>query len=96
MASCGKHCDIPSVSKTHIFSGIFKNRFRLGVVPVKESSIVIAISAPHRNDAIEATQWCIDNVKKSVAIWKKEVYTDQPPQWKENKECGWSTFHNKC
>lgn len=68
---------------------------RLGVVPVQEASIVIAISSPHRTDAIQATEWCIDTVKKKVPIWKKEVYDDNKAQWKENKECGWSSNHSK-
>uniref|UniRef100_A0A1Y1NF28 Molybdopterin synthase catalytic subunit n=1 Tax=Photinus pyralis TaxID=7054 RepID=A0A1Y1NF28_PHOPY len=59
---------------------------RLGTVPVKEASIVIAISSPHRLDAMQAVQWCIDNVKKSVPIWKKEIYEGQTDSWKENKE----------
>lgn len=59
---------------------------RLGVVPVKEASIIIAISSPHRADAIKATEFCIDSVKSSVPIWKKEVYKDNGSDWKENKE----------
>ncbi|XP_063919210.1 molybdopterin synthase catalytic subunit [Zophobas morio] len=59
---------------------------RLGVVPVKEASIVIAISSPHRADAIQATEWCINTVKEKVPIWKKEIYSDSQPEWKENKE----------
>ncbi|KAK9703203.1 MoaE protein [Popillia japonica] len=60
---------------------------RLGAVPVKEASIVIAISSPHRNEALNATQWCIENVKEKVPIWKKEFYeNDSSPEWKENKE----------
>ncbi|XP_023022503.2 molybdenum cofactor synthesis 2B [Leptinotarsa decemlineata] len=59
---------------------------RLGLVPVKEMSIIIGISSPHREEAIKATNWCIDNVKKSVPIWKKEIYADSESQWKENKE----------
>ncbi|KAJ8962616.1 hypothetical protein NQ318_001009 [Aromia moschata] len=60
---------------------------RLGEVPIKEASIIIAVSSPHREDAIKATEWCINNVKKSVPVWKKEVYSDSEPEWKENKEC---------
>ncbi|CAH1185259.1 unnamed protein product [Phyllotreta striolata] len=60
---------------------------RLGEVPVKEASIIIAVSSPHRADAIKATEFCIDEVKKSVPIWKKEFYIDDSePAWKENKE----------
>ena len=63
---------------------------RLGTVPVKEASIIIAISSPHRSDAMQAVEWCIDNVKKSVPIWKKEVYDGHSDTWKQNKECMWS------
>lgn len=65
--------------------------FRLGTVPVKEASIIIAVSSPHRTDAIQATQFCIDEVKKKVPIWKKEVYAENGSEWKENKECTWSS-----
>ncbi|XP_060519744.1 molybdopterin synthase catalytic subunit [Cylas formicarius] len=64
---------------------------RLGVVPIKEASVIIAVSSPHRKDSIEATEWCINNIKKSVPIWKKEVYSNSEAIWKENKECAWST-----
>lgn len=67
--------------------------FRVGEVPVKEASIVIAISSPHRFEAMQATQFCIDSVKKSVPIWKKEVYSTGAAEWKENKECRWSSHH---
>lgn len=62
----------------------------MGVVPVEQASVVIAVSAPHRGDAIKATEWCIDSVKQRVPIWKKEVYVDAPPKWKENRECMWA------
>ncbi|CAH1155198.1 unnamed protein product [Phaedon cochleariae] len=68
---------------------------RVGSVPVKEASIIIAISSPHRKEAIQATEWCIDDVKRSVPIWKKEVYAEEAPQWKENKECPWSSSFAK-
>lgn len=58
---------------------------------MKEASIVIAISSPHRADAIQATEWCINTVKEQVPIWKKEIYSDSQPEWKENKECAWSS-----
>lgn len=47
---------------------------RLGVVPVGEESILIAVSSPHRREAFEAAQWIIDEVKKDVPIWKKEIW----------------------
>lgn len=71
---------------------------RLGVVPVKESSIIIAISSPHRQESLGAVQFAIDDVKTKVPIWKKEFYGDENEgiyTWKENKECSW-TFETDC
>lgn len=62
---------------------------RLGVVPVCEASIVIAISAPHRKSSLEAVNYAIDEFKTTVPIWKKEQYQDNESVWKENKECQW-------
>ncbi|PWN52742.1 MoaE-domain-containing protein [Violaceomyces palustris] len=47
---------------------------RLGNVPVGESSILIAVSSPHRREAFMVAEWALEEVKKSVPIWKKEVY----------------------
>jgi len=63
---------------------------RLGKVPVKESSIIVASSSAHRADAIEATSVCVDLVKSNVPVWKKEVYADGTSEWMSNKECCWS------
>nr|CAD1827548.1 unnamed protein product [Ananas comosus var. bracteatus] len=58
---------------------------RLGVVPVGEASVLVAASAAHRADALEACRFLIDEVKASVPVWKKEVYEDGEV-WKENAE----------
>ncbi|KAK3098543.1 hypothetical protein FSP39_020482 [Pinctada imbricata] len=63
---------------------------RIGVVPVTEASIVIAVSSPHRKESLEAVQYAIDTVKAIVPIWKKEIYDDDSSTWKENKECEWT------
>jgi molybdopterin synthase catalytic subunit len=44
---------------------------RIGCVEIKEASIVIAVSSPHRKDSLEAVSYCIDQVKTTVPIWKK-------------------------
>jgi molybdopterin synthase catalytic subunit len=54
---------------------------RLGRVPISEASVVIAVSSPHRGEAFEACRWIIDTLKKDVAIWKKEVWTDGSGTW---------------
>ncbi|XP_013114108.2 molybdopterin synthase catalytic subunit 1-like [Stomoxys calcitrans] len=64
---------------------------RLGLVPVSEASVVIAISSPHRKTSLEAVSMAIEDLKKHVPIWKKEKYDDDEGMWKENKECKWQT-----
>jgi molybdopterin synthase catalytic subunit len=47
---------------------------RIGRVNIGETSVVIAVSAPHRADALVACREAIDELKVSVPLWKKEVY----------------------
>jgi MoaE-MoaD fusion protein len=47
---------------------------RTGRVGVGETSVVIAVSAPHRADALAACQDAIDALKERVPLWKKESY----------------------
>ena len=47
---------------------------RVGRVEIGEASVVIAISAPHRTDALAACKDAIDALKETVPLWKKEVY----------------------
>lgn len=47
---------------------------RVGRVDIGETSVVIAVSAPHRADALAACREAIDELKVSVPLWKKEFY----------------------
>jgi molybdopterin synthase catalytic subunit len=47
---------------------------RVGRVGIGEASVAIAISAPHRQDALAACAEAIDTLKHTVPLWKKEVY----------------------
>ena len=47
---------------------------RVGRVDIGELSVVIAVSAPHREDALAACKEAIDTLKQTVPLWKKEVY----------------------
>lgn len=49
---------------------------RTGRLEIGETSVVIAVSAPHRRAAFEACEWLIKELKRSVPIWKKEVFQD--------------------
>jgi molybdopterin synthase catalytic subunit len=47
---------------------------RLGPVQITEASVIIAVSAGHRDAAFAACRFAIEEIKKTVPIWKKEVY----------------------
>jgi molybdopterin synthase catalytic subunit/molybdopterin converting factor small subunit len=47
---------------------------RVGRLEIGEASVAIAISAPHRQDALAACKDAIDRLKETVPLWKKEVY----------------------
>ena len=49
---------------------------RTGTCELGEPTVVIACASAHRGDALEACHWVIDEIKASVPIWKKEIYTD--------------------
>ncbi|MBK9152622.1 MAG: molybdenum cofactor biosynthesis protein MoaE [Chloracidobacterium sp.] len=64
---------------------------RLGRLEIGETSVVISVAAPHRRAAFAACEWLIKELKRTVPIWKKEVYangeawiegevTEEPPQ----------------
>ena len=49
---------------------------RVGLLQVGEIPVVIAVSTPHRKAAFEACAYCIDTLKETVPIWKKEFFED--------------------
>ena len=49
---------------------------RLGKLEIGETSVVISVAAPHRKAAFAACDWLIRELKRTVPIWKKEVYAD--------------------
>jgi molybdopterin synthase catalytic subunit len=49
---------------------------RLGRLEIGETSVFIAVSAPHRAAAFDACRFAIDKLKRTVPIWKKEYFED--------------------
>ena len=47
---------------------------RTGPLTVTEAAVAVAVSAPHRDAAFEAARFCIDTLKATVPIWKKETW----------------------
>jgi molybdopterin synthase catalytic subunit len=54
---------------------------RIGHLDIGESSIVIAVAAPHRHAAFEACAYAMDRVKADVPVWKKEFFADGDNHW---------------
>ena len=61
------------LDKAHDLCGIAIHH-RTGRVAIGQASVVIAVSAPHRHDALGACKDAIDTLKERVPLWKKEVY----------------------
>ena len=49
---------------------------RIGRLEIGESSVMIAVSSPHRHQAFEACHFAIDTLKETVPVWKKEYFED--------------------
>lgn len=49
---------------------------RIGPLELTDAAVVVVASAPHRGEAFEAARWCIDTLKATVPIWKKESWAD--------------------
>jgi len=61
-----KHFEISNIGIAH----------RLGKLKIGDTSVVISVAAPHRKAAFEGCEWLIRELKRTVPIWKKEVYAE--------------------
>jgi molybdopterin synthase catalytic subunit len=65
-------------------AGRFAAEHRLGLVPVGEASIAVAVATPHRAEAFAACQWIVDEAKRRLPVWKKELFDDGHSAWRED------------
>ncbi len=49
---------------------------RIGALAIGDAAVVVAVSAPHRQEAFAAARWCIDTLKDEAPIWKREHRRD--------------------
>lgn len=54
---------------------------RVGLLQVGEASIAIAVAAPHRGEAYEASRYVIEQIKQRVPVWKREGYVEGDREW---------------
>lgn len=56
---------------------------RIGTVPLTEAAVIVGCASAHRQASFEALAWIMDEIKKSVPIWKRECYLEGPEAWVE-------------
>lgn len=74
-----RHQGIKGVSISH----------RLGVVPVTEASIAVAVSAAHRGPAWKAAEEALEACKDRLEVWKREEFVGERPEegeWRANRD----------
>lgn len=54
---------------------------RIGPLEVGQAAVAIAVGSGHRGDAFEACRWVIEELKRRVPIWKRELYADGTVAW---------------
>lgn len=75
-----------SIKDKHSLKGIAIVH-RLGVVPIGEESVLIAVSSPHRKEAWLAGEECLEEVKDRVEVWKLETFEDDHESvWRANRD----------
>jgi len=57
---------------------------RLGRIPAGEASIAIVAASPHRAEAFDACRYVIEEIKRRLPVWKKEVFEDGSATWRGN------------
>jgi len=75
----GKYTTVDKLVAVHI----------IGDCPVGAASVIVGCCSPHRREAIQCTEYLIDELKGRVPIWKKESYAGDDEDnavWKENVE----------
>jgi molybdopterin synthase catalytic subunit len=53
-----------------------------GIVPAGQISLLVLVSAGHRQQAFQACSKTVDLIKKNLPVWKKEIYNDESYTWK--------------
>ena len=54
---------------------------RIGTLEIGDTAVAIAVSSSHRAEAFEACRFVIEEIKKKVPIWKKEIFENGTEEW---------------
>ncbi len=74
---CNEHCR-PSEAESGGSPRVLRMlvQHRIGEVAIGQPAVVIAVASPHRDKSFTACRFLIDELKKTLPVWKKEVYAD--------------------
>lgn len=65
---------------------------RIGLVGLKEASVIIAVSTPHRDTCYEASRFAIERLKQTVPVWKKDI-NESGQHWVNSDQKASDTIH---
>jgi len=71
LSDCIERYDLEAAAAEH----------RTGAVPLGEASVIVAVSAAHREEAFAGAREAIDRIKDEAPIWKREVESDGASRW---------------
>ncbi|MEU8322995.1 molybdenum cofactor biosynthesis protein MoaE [Nonomuraea sp. NPDC048881] len=54
---------------------------RVGDLGLGDTAVIVAVAAPHRDEAFKASRRLIDDLKAEVPIWKHQVFADGETEW---------------
>lgn len=60
---------------------------RSGLLDLGDCAVIVAVTAPHRDEAFRGCRYIIDEVKARLPIWKKEHYADGEREWVNCQDC---------
>lgn len=60
---------------------------RSGLLELGDCAVIVAVTAPHRDEAFRGCRYIIDEVKARLPIWKKEHYADGEREWVNCQHC---------
>jgi molybdopterin synthase catalytic subunit len=77
--------DVIAAVAAEIASGLPDGRVaishRVGLLKIGDIALVAAVSAPHRGEAFDACRRLVEEAKRRLPIWKRQVFTDGTEEW---------------
>lgn len=65
------HSDVTAIAAVH----------RVGVIPIGEAALVVAVGSAHRGDAFAAAAALVDLIKEKLPVWKHQFFADGSDEW---------------